>query len=187
MQRRTLFQTALAVLAWRPFSRAAAQAPFGAAQQARVAALAEVVLPQALGAQGRDKAVTDFMSWVRDYRAGAERDHGYGFPNLRTQPPFPSQQYVTQLDDLDRRAGGSFAQASVADRQRAVTDAVTAAGVKDLPGRPTGAHIATDLMGLYFNSPAANDLAYQRAIGRDACRPLAGSEARPNPLPQGRA
>ena len=34
-------------------------------------------------------------------------------------------------------------------------------------------------MSHYFNSPAANDLAYRRAIGRDACRELSGSDERP--------
>lgn len=187
MHRRTMLQTTLAVLAWRPFSRAAAQAPFATAEVPRVTALAGVVLPQMLSAEARTKAVADFMTWVRDYRAGAERDHGYGTPNLRLMPPSPAASYAGQLDDLDRRAGGSFATATAAVRQRAVAEAVTAAGVKDLPGRPSGAHIATDLMSHYFNSPAANDLAYQRAIGRDACRPLAGSDARPAALPGGRA
>ncbi len=184
MRRRTLLQTALAVLAWRPSSRiAAAQAAsFGDAHIPRVAALAAVVLPQQLGADGQRRAVAAFMSWVRDYRAGAERDHGYGVPNLRTTPPSPAAQYAAQLDDLDRRAGGAFATAGSDQQQRAVTEAIAAANVRDLPGRPTGAHLATDLMSHYFNSPAANDLAYGRAIGRDACRALDGSEARPAEL-----
>jgi hypothetical protein len=37
-------------------------------------------------------------------------------------------------------------------------------------------------MALYFRSAAANDRAYGRAIGREACRDLRGSEARPAPL-----
>jgi len=182
MHRRTLFQSALAVLAWRPSHAAATQTAFGDAHLPRVVALAGVVLPQGLGRDGQRKAVTDFMTWVRDYRAGAERDHGYGTPNLRTLPPFPADQYVAQLDDLDRRAGGSFAAADAATRQRAVSEAIAAANVRDLPGRPTGGHIATDVMSHYFNSPAANDLAYGRAIGRDACRGLEGSDQRPAAL-----
>lgn len=184
VHRRTLLHTALALLAWRPSRRlAAAQAPFGEAHLARMTALAGVVLPSALGADGRDRAVADFMDWVRDYRAGAERNHGYGVPDLRTLPPFPVADYAAQLDDLDRRAGGSFVAAAVAVRQRAVSEAIAAAKVRDLPARPTGAHVATDLMSRYFNTPAANDLAYGRAIGRDACRGLAGSDARPAALP----
>lgn len=184
MQRRTMLQTALAVLAWRPFGRsAAAQVPFGDAHRPRLTALASAVLPQEIGAEGQRAAVNQFLRWVGDYRAGAERDHGYGVTGLRTAPPSPAAKYVGELDDLDRRAGGTFAAASPVVRQRAVVAAVTAAGVKDLPGRPNGGHVATDLMSHYFNSAAANDLAYRRAIGRDACRDLAGSDGRPAVLP----
>ena len=55
------------------------------------------------------------------------------------------------------------------------------AKVERLSARPTGAHIATDLMGHYFGSSEANDLCYNAAIGRDACRGLAGSENAPAP------
>ena len=120
---------------------------------------------------------------MADYKPGAERDHGYGATALRTMPPSPAVNYGAQLDALDRDAGGSLAAASPADRRRVVVAALTAANVRDLPGRPNGGHIATDLMSHYFNSPAANDLAYRRAIGRDACRNLAGSDARPTELP----
>jgi hypothetical protein len=184
MQRRTMLQSALAVLAWRPSGRqASAQTGFGDAHRTRVAALAAAVLPQELGADGQRRAIDQFMSWVRDYRAGAERDHGYGVPAIRTTPASPAGNYLAQLDDLDRRAGGSFVAASLADRQRIATDAIAAANVRDLPGRPNGGHLATDLMSHYFNSPAANDLAYGRLIGRDACRDLKGSDARPAELP----
>ena len=185
LQRRTMLQSALAVLAWRPLRReaAAAQTGFGDADRARVDALAGAVLPQELGVEGRRLAVDQFMSWVRDYRVGAERDHGYGVPVIRTTPASPAATYAAQLDDLDRHAGGSFAAASVADRQRVVTDAIAAANVRELPSRPSGGHIATDLMSSYFNGPAANDLAYGRRIGRDACRDLKGSDARPAELP----
>ncbi len=146
MRRRTLLQSALAVLASGSSSpTVAAQATsFGDAHLPRVAALAAVVLPQQLGADGQRRAVAEFMGWVRDYRVGAERDHGYGVPNLRTTGPSPAGQYPAQLDDLDRRAGGSFATAGAAAQHRAVAEAIAAADVRDLPGRPTGAHIATD-------------------------------------------
>ena len=41
-------------------------------------ALADAVLPQAIGAEGRQRALDQFMAWVRDYRADADGDHGYG-------------------------------------------------------------------------------------------------------------
>ena len=180
MQRRTMLQTALAVVAWRPFGpKASAQAPFGDAHLPRLLALASAVLPQEIGAVGQRAAVDQFMRWLRDYRAGAERDHGYGVTGLRAAPPSPTANYVADLDDLDRRTGGTFATLAPAERQRVVIEAITAAGVKELPGRPDGSHLATDVMSHYFNSPSANDLAYRRVIGRDACRDLAGSDQRP--------
>ena len=66
-----------------------------------------------------------------------------------------------------------------------MTEAIAAAKIRDFPGRPNGGHVATDLMAHYFNSPAANDLAYGRAIGRGACRDLDGSDQRPAALPAG--
>lgn len=180
MQRRTVLQTVLGVLAWRPFGRLAAQQyAFGDGHLPQLVALAAAVLPREIGDEGQGRAVDQFLRWVRDYRPEAEADSGYGVTRLRRTPPSPALKYPEHLDDLDRRAGGAFAAASIAERQRIVADAVGAANVTDLPGRPNGAHIATDLMSHYFNSPAANDLAYGRLIGRDACRELKGSGDRP--------
>jgi len=40
--------------------------------------LAEVVLPSELGADGRRQAVGAFVRWIRNYKEGADTDHGYG-------------------------------------------------------------------------------------------------------------
>jgi hypothetical protein len=186
MKRRTLIKSALGAMALRPGRLAAAQAPFGDAHLDRMRALADAVLPQAIGDEGRRRALAQFMTWVRDYRADADGDHGYGETRVRRLPPSPALKYPAQLDDLDRRAGGTFATRSLADRQKAVTEAIAAANIRDFPGRPNGGHVATDLMAHYFNSPAANDLAYGRAIGRGACRDLDGSDQRPSELTGGR-
>jgi hypothetical protein len=187
VRRRAVLRILSSLVAWGTFSRRIpAQAVFGDAHTARVRALAGAVLPREIGADGRARAADQFMGWVRDYRAGADADHEYGSSQLRRMPPFPAHHYAAQLDDLDRRsggrgrrAGGAFASASLAEQQRAVTEAVVAAGVKELPARPDGGHIATDLMAHYFNSPEANDLAYGRLIGRFACRGLPESDKRP--------
>jgi hypothetical protein len=178
LQRRTVLRVVLSIIAWAPFSRSAAAA-FGDAHATRLTALAGVVLPQELGSEGVARAVGAFMQWLRNYRAGAQMDHGYGFTQLKRTPPSPAAKYPAQLDDLDRRTGGSFAAAALSDRQRAVTDAVIASGVTALPARPDGGHIATDLMAHYFSSPGANDLAYDHLIGRYSCRNLSGSDQRP--------
>jgi hypothetical protein len=186
IQRRALIQSALGAMALRPGRPAAAQAPFGDTDLERMRALAEAVLPQSIGAEGRRRALDQFMTWVRDYRADADGDHGYGETRVRRLPPSPALKYPAQLDDLDRRAGGAFATRSLADRQTVVTEAIAAANIRDFPGRPNGGHIATDVMAHYFNGPGANDLAYGRAISRGACRDLDGSDQRPSPLTGGR-
>lgn len=180
LPRRRILQSALAGLALRPAARpASAQPPFGEAHLPQLVALAAAVLPQEIGAEGQRRAVEQFLRWARDYKAGAERDHGYGVTALRTLPASPAAQYPAHLADLDRRAGGGFAALALAERQRIVREAIAAANVRDLPVRPSGVHVATDLMSHYFRSAAANDRAYGRAIGRGACRALPGSEARP--------
>lgn len=190
IQRRALIRSALGAMALRP-TRAAAQPastaapPFGDADLDRVRALADAVLPEEIGADGRERAVARFMTWVREYRPGADGDHGYGHTQPRALPASPALQYGAHLADLDQRAGGRFAALALADRQRVVREAIAAANVRDLPGRPNGAHLATDLMAHYFRSPGANDLACGRSIMRGACRDLAGSEQRPAALPAG--
>jgi hypothetical protein len=67
-----------------------------------------------------------------------------------------------------------------------VEAAIAEAKVVRLPSRPDGGHVASDLMGFYFNSIEANDVAYRAKIGRDMCRGLAGSENKPAPLEGGR-
>ena len=183
MTRRTVLKFLASLLAWAPFGRRARARPvFGAADRASMIALAAAVLPSEIGAAGRERAVAAFMQWVRDYRTGAELDHGYGLTQLHTAPPSPARGYPAQFEDLERRCGGRLGHASLADRQRAVTQALMAAKVQALPERPDGVHIATDLMAHYFNGPDANDLVHGRLIGRLACRGLPGSDERPPPL-----
>jgi hypothetical protein len=185
IRRRTVLHILSSLIAWGTFSRkTAAQAVFGDEYTARVRAVAGAVLPREIGTDGCARAAHRFMDWVRNYRAGADADHEYGSSRLNRMPASPTHHYATQLDDLDRRSegmrtGGTFASASLVEQQRAVTEAVVAAGVKELPARPDGGHIATDLMTHYFNSPDANDLAYGRFIGRFACRGLPESDKRP--------
>lgn len=183
LARRRLLQSALAGLAvGRGSAAMSAQSADATVHRARLLAVAEAVLPASLGAEGLGRAVDRFLLWLKDYREGAERDHGYGVTAVRVLPPSPAARYPAQLDDLDTRAGGALSTLPLADRQRIVTAAIDAAGIRGLPARPTGGHVATDLMAHYFHGAGATDLAYGRAIGRGACRDLAGSEARPAPL-----
>jgi hypothetical protein len=166
-------------------ARAQTPAP---AEQARIRSIAEAVLPDEIGAAEHDKVVAGFLAWLRDYRPGADTDHGYGFTRLRKLPDSPAAKYPAQLDALEAAArgrGSSFPDLSRDDRRSLLEAAITAARIERLPSRPDGGHIATDLMGFYFNSIDANDRCYRSAIGRDLCRGLDGSSERPAPLMRG--
>jgi len=184
MQRRTLLQMLAGAAAWLRLSPAVlAQAPgLTPADEALLRALADVVLPTEIDPLARSSVVDDFVHWTKNYREGAEMDHGYGFPRLRRTPPSPASRYPAQLAALDRAArgrGASFDSLDAGARREIVEAAVAAAKVERLPVRPTGDHVATDLMAFYFQGPAANDLAYRAAIGRDQCRGLPASDERP--------
>lgn len=147
---------------------------------APLAAIAEVVLP---AEADRKAAVVAFTRWIAGYKEGADTDHGYGNTRVRSTGPTPARTYAAQIAALDAAAKAKgapgFAAASLADRRVIVEAAIGDARVERLSARPTGAHIATDLMGHYFNSSVAQDLCYRAAIGRDACRGLPGSEKKP--------
>jgi hypothetical protein len=151
-----------------------------------LAAIAEVVLPSELGGSLRDEAVGAFVRWIRNYREGADTDHGYGFTRIRTTGPSPARLYPAQIAALDEaaraRGAARFAAAPLAVRRTIVESAIAAAKIDRLPGRPNGGHVAADLMGHYFNSSAAADLCYRARIGRESCRGLPGSEKKPEPL-----
>jgi hypothetical protein len=178
MKRRTLLQLLLSVVAALPARiRLFAQAPaLTPGDEARIRALADIVLPGELGAEGKTEVVAGFGRWLRDYREGVDTDHGYGFTRLRRTAASPVRRYAAQLDALDARGG---------DRRAAVEAAIAEAKIERLPSRPDGGHVATDLMSFYFNSAGATDRAYGAAIQRDACRGLAGSENRPAPIQTG--
>ncbi len=187
MKRRALLQSLAAIVTARPFGlRLFAQAPpITAAETATLKAIAEVVLPSSLDQAARDRVVTSFVAWVRGYREGADRGHGYGSSAL-SQPtgPSPAAQYPAQFTALDglAKAGGaaSFAALSVTDRRAVIEKVLNAQPVvQRLPARPTGANVIADLMGFYFTSGDAWDLAYNARIGRDRCRTLDGSDRAP--------
>jgi hypothetical protein len=152
--------------------------------EAILPSIAEVVLPSDAD---RTAAVAAFTRWIRNYKEGADTDHGYGNTRVRTTGPSPARNYPAHVAALDRaardRGAGSFAAAALADRRAILEAAIAGSNIERLSARPTGAHIATDLMGHYFNSSPAADLCYRAAIGRDVCRGLPGSEKAPAPLP----
>jgi hypothetical protein len=169
MRRRTLLQwiatAAATVRAW------AQTTNFPGKHSATLRELAVIVLPSELGREGIDRIAGQFERWVREYRPGAEMDHGYGFPRLRIKAPSAASNYVAQLE--------AFARPITA---KSIEAAFEQAGIKDLPRTPDGRHIAADLMSFYFQSSDANDLCYRAQIRRDSCRGLDGSQNPPPPL-----
>jgi hypothetical protein len=164
----------------------AGQAPaVSDADIATLTAIAEVVLPSAIGRSGRDTAVARFVAWVRNYKEGADRGHSYGASTLAAASgPSPAARYPAQFAALEKAArdqgAASFAALPLAARRTVVENALNLPQpVNRLPARPTGANLIADFMGYYLNSADAFDLAYDAAIGRDDCRGLDGSENAP--------
>jgi hypothetical protein len=150
-------------------------------------AVAGAVLPESIGDAGRRRVVADFQRWIDQYRERVDTDHGYGFTRIRTTGPSPAARYPEQLAALDKAAresphAAAFPALTIEARRSLIADALSAAKIDRLPGRPAGIHIAADLMGFYFNSSAAADLCYRAHIGRDTCRGLDGSDRAPEPL-----
>jgi hypothetical protein len=140
--------------------------------------LAAVVLPAELGRTGTDRVAEQFERWVREYRPGADMDHGYGFTRVRSKPQSPASAYLTQLETLRE----TLENGDAISKRKAVEDALERAGIKDLPRSPDGKHVIADLMSFYFHGSDANDLCYRAAIRRDSCRGLEGSGDPPPPL-----
>ena len=172
MKRRTLLRWLTAASGTLPFPalRAWSQtASFPGKHASTLRALAKIVLPSELGPAGTDRVAGQFELWVRDYRPGADTDHGYGFTRVRAKPPSPAPTYLAQLEALHQPL----------DR-RSVEAEIERANIRDLPHSPDGKHVIADLMSFYFHGSDANDLCYRAAIHRYECRGLDGSD---NPPP----
>lgn len=191
MNRRAwLWSLAAGVLA-APFRRLGllAQAPpLTASDITTLESIADVILPSDLGADGRKRIVAAFVAWVRNFKEGADRGYGYGASTLSAPTgASPAPRYPEQLAALDAAArttgSKSFAALPIDARRTIVESALNAGqGIARLPARPTGASLIADLMGFYFNSGEAWNLAYRARIDRDGCRGLAGSDLPPAPL-----
>ncbi len=191
MKRRALLQSLAALFAARPLARfqlVAETTPITEAEAATLRAIAEVALPSSVDRAGRDRVVAAFVAWVRSYREGADRGHGYGSSTLSAPTgPSPAARYPAQFAALDRAAsahGASSFAALAPEARRAVIEAALndPQPVQRLPNRPTGANLVADFLGFYFTSGEAWDLAYRAEIGRDRCRTLDGSERAPRAI-----
>jgi hypothetical protein len=117
-------------------------------------ALAAVVLPSELGADGLDRVAAAFGRWVREYRAGAEMDLGYGFTRIRRKPASPAPAYLQQLAEL--RPAQPRRRCGIAPR-----GGTSGSRIGEGDGTAANAGIAAcrrRLMAFYFRSSDANDL-----------------------------
>jgi hypothetical protein len=157
--------------------------------------LAAAVLPASLGRQATDAIAAKFAEWVRNYRPGADLEHGYGHPQIRGKKPSPAPAYLAQLESLERTAsmaavathpnpgGGPFGGLPPEAQRFVIESALREAHVAALPPSPDGKHIVPDLMSFYFFSNDATDFCYGRTIRKYSCQGLRGSE-NPPPLLQ---
>jgi hypothetical protein len=178
MRRRTLLQWLAAAAPIAPLRVWAQTAGFPGKHASLLRAIAAVVLPSELGRDGVDRVVARFEAWVREYRPGADTDHGYGRTYLRRKPASPAPVYVAQLESLSATMLGSDTDA----KRAAIEHALAEAKVQELPRLPDGKHVISDLMSFYFRGSDANDLCYRAAIERDRCRGLEDSAHPPPPL-----
>jgi hypothetical protein len=185
MRRRTILQNLLSAFTAAPVlnnTRAQAQTDsFPGANEAALKELASTVLPRTLGRQGTDKIASDFIRWVHEYKPGAEMQNGYGVTRVRTAPPASAAHYLAQLREL---SASVLAHPDLAGRRTLLAGRLKAEEIRDLPALPLSGNIVVDLMAFYFSSSAANDLVYEAAISREACRGLANSSRQPAPLNQ---
>jgi len=148
-------------------------------------ALADVVLPSALGKAGIRRAAAAFREWGAGYRASAELNHGYGTSRLRSSGPTPLTRWTQQLDALDAAARAAhrkpFRELSPADRVALVREALAGQRLDRMPAVGDATHVALALLSHFYDSSAATDLCYQAQIGRSTCRRLADSSRKPLP------
>ncbi len=147
--------------------------------------VAATVLPSAIGNKGQNEAVDNFLRWIREYKEGVALSHGYGDPQLVKSGPSPAPGYTKQLIALQQAAqsrGGRFGSLPLEVRRELIDTVFKAADVRNLPGRPDGKHVVSDLMAHYFRSSGANDLCYNARIGRNTFRAIRVTTVRPAPL-----
>jgi len=146
-------------------------------------ALAVAILPSELGEAQALRIVASFRNWMQEYREKAELLHAYGASRLTFAGPTPATRWLTQLDQLEASAhmryNKAFTALSLLERRIIARDAVRNDSGAALPSPERANHIATALLSFFFGSPAATDLCYEVAIGRNSCRPLADSPLRP--------
>ena len=186
--RRTfLKQAATAATAAAAISGAAAAAPPPQGRALDVlllTALGDAVLPEALGATGRARAVRSFIAWLDGYKPVSEEMHGYGNQEITYTVADPAPGWMSQLQALDllsrRKYRRGLVAIDVAARRELVQSQLTRQRGAAIPANPLAAsHVALALLGHWTRSSEATDLVYAARISRESCRVLADSPHKP--------
>jgi hypothetical protein len=146
-------------------------------------ALGLAILPGELGEAQARRVVAGFRRWLDEYREGAELLHAYGSSRLSFAGPTPATRWMPQLDALEAAAqkahGRAFPAITVEQRRAIVRDLLASERGAGMPAPDRASHVATALLGWFYASPQATDLCYTVTIGRNTCRPLSRSSAKP--------
>ena len=148
-----------------------------AAETAMLREVGAVVLPQSLGRARTDEITGGFVRWIRGYREGAELPSGYGFTHLERAGPNPALGYAKQLRELS--GGKAWMQLDAAAKRSAIEQSLAAANIDEVPSRPNGKNVASDLMSYFFHSSEGHDYLYDAAIRVEDCRGLPSSPKKP--------
>lgn len=149
--------------------------------------LGDALLPESLGATGRDRAVRAFAAWIAAYRPVTEEMHGYGDAEITYTPADPAPGWNAQLQALDllarRKHGRGFAQLDIGTRRALVGTQLARVRGNQLPSNPLAApQVAVAMLAHWAGSGEATDLAYGVHIAKGNCRMLADSPRKPLPL-----
>lgn len=151
-------------------------------------ALGEVVLPAAeLKPQGVTRIVAGFEEWLREFEPVAEMDHPYlDSSEIRYGSADPGPRWQSQLDALEMEAqkkySKSFRELDRAVRRELVERQIRNDRLDRLPAIAEAQHVALGLLAYFYSTPEANDLCYEAAIERWACRGLETAPQKPAPL-----
>ncbi|MXX70022.1 MAG: twin-arginine translocation signal domain-containing protein [Gemmatimonadales bacterium] len=148
-------------------------------------AVAEAVLPDELGDDGRERAVRAFERWSDALEPVAELSHPYLVPEIRYSGPDPRPGWAAQLEGLEKESGSrhgvTVSDLDVPARRELLARPLSESG--SALGAPQNAdHVALALMAHFFGSPVATDICYGRAIRKELCRTIEGAEDEPEPL-----
>ena len=144
-------------------------------------ALAEAVLPSALGPAGAARVSRDFLRWMDEYKEGAELVHGYGTSQLRFSRASPRPAWAVQLERLGSRISALGSRQTLEQRRQVVRDELKDERLDRMPSVGQASHVAVALLAFYYASSEAADLCYNAKIGRQSCRPLAQNPRKPLP------